>query len=254
MRSRTSATAAASGRAPSEACKGEENALAYEGLPFFYEMAPSPAARKVTLKTNASCRIVMCAPGTNEYLVFESQFEADCARVFWAMPNVRSVQAQYGPVKYTDECGVTREHYADLRVEFMNGWVALYCVRPIEKDRRGKLRAAVEDIRNHELRYHADRIEILTEKAVTKADIYRAREILAARRLKNSPDCVRLLEKLRAKDKPVRAFELLDEFGSQGSGMIALWNLMGDKLVDHVASDASLTFTPVSFVRARRPN
>lgn len=217
-------------------------------------MEPSPAARKVTLKTNASCRIVMCAPGSNQYLVFESQFEADCARVFWAMPNVRSVEAQYGPIEYTDEDGVIREHYADLRVEFTNGWVVLYCVRPWEKDRRGKLKVAVEEIRNHELRYHANRIEILTEKTVTKADIYRAREILAARRLKNSPDCVRLLERLRAKTKPVRAFELLDEFGSQGSGMIALWNLMGDGLVDHVSSDASLTFTPVSFVRARRPN
>lgn len=217
-------------------------------------MTPSPAARKITLKTNASCRIVMCAPGTNQYLVFESQFEADCARVFWAMPNVRSVEVQYGPIKYTDERGISREHYADLRIEFANGFVAIFSVRPAEKDKRGRLQAAVADIRNHELRYHANRIEVLTEKTITKSDIYRAREILAARRLKNSPDCARLLERLRTKDQPVRAFELLDEFGSQGSGMIALWNLMGDGLVDHVSSDASLTFTPVSFVRARRAN
>lgn len=214
-------------------------------------MKASPAARRINMKTTATCRIVMCAPGTNEWLVFESQFEADCARVFWSMPNVRSVQAQYGPIPYTDSKGKIHLHYVDLRVEFMNGFVILYCVRPESKVHHGELKLIVEDIRNHQLDYHADRIEILTEKKITKSKIYEAREILAARLLKNSPDCQRLLELLRSKDKPVQAFKLLEEFGSQGDGMIALWNLMGDHLVDHVVGDASLTFTPVSFVRAR---
>jgi hypothetical protein len=128
-------------------------------------MKASPAARRINMKTTATCRIVMCAPGTNEWLVFESQFEADCARVFWSMPEVRSVQAQYGPIPYTDSKGKIHMHYVDLRVEFMNGFVILYCVRPDSKVEHGELKLTVEDIRNHQLHYHADRIEILTEKS-----------------------------------------------------------------------------------------
>jgi hypothetical protein len=203
------------------------------------------------MKSSASCRLLICAPGTNQYLVFESLFEADCARFFWAMKCVRSVQAQYGPIRYYDENGVQRWHYVDLRIEFTNGEVVLFCVRPEEKDERGKLAFLVEQIRNRELKYHANRIEILTERDVTKADIYRACEILAARRLKNSPDCVRLLELLKTKDAPIRGFELLDEFGCQGAGSIALWNLMGDGVVEHLTSKESLIYTPISYVRAR---
>ncbi|MBB4274091.1 hypothetical protein [Rhizobium mongolense] len=224
------------------------------GITLYYDVVPAPAARKVALKSNASCRILMCAPGTNQYLVFESLFERDCAVVFWAMKNVRSVEAQYGPIEWTDADGVVHEHWADLRVVYDNGEVVLYSVRPTDRDKRGRLKAAVKSIRNHALKYHAHRIEILTEKVVSKADIYQAREILSARRLKNSPDCARLLDLLTTKTTPVRAFELVDEFGCEGSGMIALWNLMGDGLVEHVTHDKSLTFEPVSFVRARRMN
>lgn len=224
------------------------------GLTLYYDVLPAPAGRKIAMKSSVSCRILMCAPGTNQYLVFESLFERDCAVVFWAMRNVCSVEAQYGPLEWVDADGVVREHWADLRVVYDNGEVVLYSVRPAGRDKRGLLRAAVKSIRNHALKYHANRIEILTEEVVSKADIYRAREILSARRLKNSPDCARLLALLKTKTTPVRAFELVDEFGCEGSGMIALWNLMGDGLVEHVTRDKLLTFEPVSFVRARRMN
>ncbi|MEY9163636.1 hypothetical protein ABIE78_001755 [Sinorhizobium fredii] len=246
--------AAALRRLATEARKYKESIEELLGFTVYYDVVPAPAGRKVALKSRSSCRILMCAPGTNQYLVFESLFERDCAVVFWAMKSVRSVEAQYGPIEWTDEDGVIHEHWADLRVQYDNGEVVLYCVRPAEKVKRGALKAMVEDICNHALKYHAHRIEILTEKVVTKSDIYRAREILAARRLKNSPDCARLVELLKTKTKPVRAFELLDEFGLGGAGWIALWNLMGDGLVEHVTSDKSLTFEPVSFVRARRAN
>ncbi|PDS54990.1 hypothetical protein CO663_32450 [Rhizobium anhuiense] len=224
------------------------------GKTLYYDMIAAPSARRVAMKSSASCRILMCAPGTNQYLVFESLFERDCAVVFWSMKTVRSVTAQYGPIEWTDATGVIHEHYADLRVEYENGEVVLYCVRPIGRDRRGILKAVVKSIRNHELKYHAHRIEILTDRVVTKAAVYRAREILSARRLMNSPDCVRLLELLKAKIKPIRAFEIVEEFGDEGRGMIALWNLMGDGLVEHVVGDTSLTFEAISFVRAARVN
>lgn len=225
------------------------------GLTVYRDVVASPAGRRVSKKSRSSCRIIMCAPGTNLFLAFESAFERDCAVVFWAMPGVRSVEAQFGPIKYIDENGNDREHWADLKVVYHNGEVVLYCVRPGKKDKRGELKATVENIRNHSLKYYAHRIEILTEKVVSKSDIYRAREILAARRLKNSPDCVRLLELLKTKTTPVRAFELVEEFDDEvGSGWIALWNLMGDGLAEHVTQDKSLTFEPISFVRARRAN
>ncbi|WP_150127987.1 hypothetical protein [Rhizobium phaseoli] len=220
----------------------------------YRDVVASPAGRRVSKKSRSSCRVIMCAPGMNVYLVFESLFERDCAIFFWAMPGVRSVEAQFGPIKYTDRYGIVREHWADLRVVYENGEVVLYCVRPANKDKRGLLKETVEDIRNYALKYYAHRIEILTEQVVSKADIYRAREILSARRLKNSPDCVRLLELLKTKTKPVRAFELVEEFGIEGDGWIALWNLMGDGSVEHVTKDEGLTFEPVSFVRARKVN
>ncbi|WFU10298.1 hypothetical protein QA646_05420 [Rhizobium sp. CB3090] len=244
----------ASCRRSTEARKYKQSIEEVYGLTVYRDVVASPAGRRVAKKSRSSCRILMCAPGTNVYLVFESLFERDCAVVFWAMQGVRSVEAQFGPIKYTDRCGIEREHWADLKVVYDNGEVVLYCVRPVNKDKRGLLKAAVEDIRNHALKYYAHRIEILTEKVVTKAEIYRAREILSARRLKNSPDCVRMLELLKTKTKPVRAFELVQEFGNEGNGWIALWNLMGDGLAEHVTDDKALTFEPVSFVRARKVN
>ncbi|MBX5132720.1 hypothetical protein HJB80_08620 [Rhizobium lentis] len=210
-------------------------------------MTPSPADRAFSMKSTSSCRLIAAYPGRNTYLYFESLFEFECAQYFWSRLDVVDVQTQYR-VTYVDERGV-QEHFFDLRVVFANGEVVLFACRPKDRDRSGDLDRTLKNIRNQTLRFHADRCEMLTEEAITEALVYRAREILRARKFRNTRNYTQLYKLLKEIGKPIRVFRLLEEFGEEGAGWNAMWNLIGDGLIEHLAPDDNSILTHTSWIR-----
>lgn len=210
---------------------------------------PVDADRSFSMKSTSSCRLVAAYPGRNTFLYFESLFEFSCAQYFWARLDVVDLRTQHR-VTYENEFG-DQEHYFDLVVTFANGEVVFYACRPEGRDKSGELAAALENIRNQTLRFHGDRCEMLTDLDITEADVYRAREILRSRMFRNRRNCARLLEVFGKIGKPVRVFQLLETFGDEGAGWNAMWNLIGDGLIEHVAPDDNSTLTHLSWVKVK---
>lgn len=210
---------------------------------------PVAADRFFSMKSTSSCRLVAAYPGRNTFLYFESLFEFGCAQYFWARLDVVDLRTQHR-VSYKNEFG-DQEHYFDLVVTFANGEVVLYACRPEGRDKSGVLAATLENIRNQTLRFHADRCELLTDADITEADVYRAREILRSRMFRNRRNCARLLEVFGTIGQPVRVFQLLAAFGDEGAGWNAMWNLIGDGRIEHMAPDDNSTLTHLSWVKVK---
>lgn len=211
-----------------------------------YEMVPSDMHRTFSMKSTTSCRLAARYPGRPIILYFESLFEFECAQYFWARADVVDLKTQQ-LVLYTDEFG-THEHYFDLMVTFSTGEVVFYSCRPKDRDGSGTLDRTLQLIRNQTLRFHADRCEMLTEEEIREADVYRAREILRSRKFRNSANCARLLDIFKGIGKPVKVFELLEAFGREGAAWNAMWNLIGDGVIEHLASDDESVLTHTSWI------
>jgi len=210
---------------------------------------PANADRSFSMKSTSSCRLVAAYPGRNTFLYFESLFEFSCAQYFWARQDVIDLRTQQ-VVTYEDEFG-TQEHYFDLVVTFSNGEVVLFACRPEGRDKSGDLAATLENIRNQTLRFHGDRCEMLTDHDITEADVYRAREILRSRMFRNRSNCKQLLDLFEKIGKPVQVFQLLEAFGDEGAGWNAMWNLIGDGRIEHLAPNANSTLTHVSWIKVK---
>lgn len=221
----------------------------HAGFEVTWSMAAVEAHRAFSMKSTSSCRLVAAYPGRNTFLYFESLFEYECAQYFWARLDVADVRTQYR-VTYVDEFG-EQEHYFDLMVTFANGEVVLFACRPAGLDKLGELAATLENIRNQTLRFHADRCEMLTDDDITEADVYRAREILRSRMFPNRRNYMRLVEVFQGIGKPVQVFRLLEAFGDEGAAWNAMWNLIGDGRIEHLAPDDNSTLTHLSWVRLK---
>jgi hypothetical protein len=218
------------------------------GFEVTWEMLPTKADRSISMKSTSSCRLMAAYPGRNTYLYFESRFEFECAMYFWTQHTVVDVRTQYR-VTYVDENGV-QEHFFDLMVTFITGEIVLYACRPAGRDKDGEVEKALENIRNQTLRLHADRCEMLTDEDITEALVYRAREILRSRKFKNTANCDRLYKLLREIGKPIKVFQLQEQFGNEGAAWNAMWNLIDAGWIEHLAPDENSTLTELSWVKA----
>lgn len=213
-------------------------------------MVQCEADRTFSNKSTSSCRLTVAYPGRNTYVHFESLFELKCAMYFWTRVDVVDLRTQLRVV-YHDESGV-HEHFADLIVTFWNGEVVLYACRPVGRDTSGKLARELENIRNQTLRFHADRCEMLTDELITEARVYRAHNILRSRKFRNSANCERLHEIMTNVGMPVRVFQAYEMFGNEGACWNAMWNLIGDGRIDHIAPDDNSELTNSSWISVVR--
>lgn len=97
------------------------------------------------------------------------------------------------------------------------------------------LAVELELIRNHELHKHAHYAELLTEDQLTKPAVYRAEEIVTARKFNNEGNNELVLERLIKRGGRARVFDLLSSIPGVtfASGWNALWSLIGRGLVEH---------------------
>lgn len=192
-------------------------------------MPVSPADRNVSKKSTSNCRVTLYNPYGTGPLYCESLFEAYAAIILMARNDIKDMACQY-QVRF--EVGETGVHNFDILVQYTNGLVKLFAVRPsMYVD--DELVATIEYIRNHVLNQHADQCEILTETTITQANVYRAGEILRARSLLNAENCRRMMRTMAGMPGLYQVYELLESYGDLASGWTAMWNLIDRGVLEH---------------------
>ncbi len=205
----------------------------------------SPFDRKVSLRSGKNCRVYLSNPLGTGPLRCESWFEAQCAIYLMSHRDVVDISCQHR-VAYR----LGRYHYFDFRVTYRSGFVQCLAARPHLRTLDGKLQARMKDIRNYELKYHADDCAILTDAMVTPAIFLRSAEILRARSLKNENDCVQMRRLLPNMSDLFQVNDVLKSFERRGAARIAMWNLIDEGLLEHATSRPELeTMTNTSYLR-----
>lgn len=199
-----------------------------------------PVEERKSIATN---HVTMVNEATDTYHRLESLLEASAMEILMASdPGVR-IQAQYGWIRFRRN-GVPKRHMIDLLACFSNGCRSLYAVR--HSDGVGDLETDLELIRNQELRKHGHRLILLTEREISKPAVYRAREILRARNLKNEKNNALALEVLRKLGGRGRMFDVMLNMPDTAFSVTwnAVWTLIDAGLVihDHPAAES----TPIS--------
>jgi hypothetical protein len=199
-----------------------------------------PAEERKSIATN---RVNVVNDATDTYHRLESLLEANAMEILMASdPGVR-IQAQYGWIKFR-RSGLVKRHMFDLLASFSNGCRTLYAVR--HSDGVGDLETDLELIRNQEMRKHAHRIILLTEKEISNPAVYRDREILRARNLKNEKNNALALEVLRKFGGRARMFDIMLNMPDTAFSITwnAVWTLIDAGIVihDHPAAKC----TPIS--------
>lgn len=214
-----------------------------------------PGAKPVEeRKSIVSNRVTMAfRDGTAHRL--ESELETGAMELFNANQNVVAIRTQFGPIPFRRE-GKNREHYADICVDFRNGCRNLYAVR--NEANIGDLKIELELIRTQTLRQYAHGLHLLTEAQITKPEIYRAREMARATKLRNSEKTEWVTDALRALGGSAVIFDLATYLGTKlvfAELWTAIWALFHDGLIRHVhPNPAAAVITRLSRIRIVKEN
>lgn len=183
-------------------------------------------------KTIVSNRVQMVDPNTNTRVRLESALEAGAMMIFLADREVTAIRPQYGPVWFMRE-GVWHEHYFDLCVDFKSGRRGLYAVR--NEKHSGEVAADLELIRNHDLHNHAHYAALWSEREISQPAVYRASEIVRARRLNNEGDTQMVWAALVKAGGFARVYDVVSNLDgvTVARGWNAVWVLIGRGLVTH---------------------
>ncbi len=197
-----------------------------------------PVEERMSIVSN---RVQETDPNTNTTLRLESGLEASAVMIFKSDPSVVAIKAQHGPVRFMRD-GKWHDHYFDLCVDYDTGCRVLYMVR--HADAADDLAVDLELIRNHELHKHAHFAELLTENEITKPAVYRAEEIVTARKFNNRGNNELVLKRLKQKGGRARVFDILSTIPGLtfASGWNAVWRLMDLGLVEHDHRDAESVY------------
>jgi hypothetical protein len=183
-------------------------------------------------KTIVSNRVQAVDPNTNTRVRLESGLEAGAMAIFLADRNVVAIRPQYGPVWFKRD-GEWHKHYFDLCVDYRTGRRGLYAVR--NEAHAAEVAKELELICNYDLHNHADFAELWTEKEISKPTVYRASEIVRARRMNNEGNTRLVMKALIDAGGRSRVYDLISKLENVmvSCGWTALWSLIARGLVEH---------------------
>ncbi|MBB3979581.1 hypothetical protein GGQ64_004825 [Rhizobium azooxidifex] len=183
-------------------------------------------------KTIASNRVQKVEPNTNTRVRLESGLEASAMMIFLADRNVVAIRPQFGPVWFKRD-DVWHKHYFDLCVDYRTGRRGLYAVR--NENHAPEVESDLELICNYDLHNHAHFAELWTEKEISKPAVYRASEIVRARRMNNEGNTQLVMKALIDAGGRARVYDLISNLKGVmvSCGWTALWSLIGRGLVAH---------------------
>lgn len=207
-----------------------------------------PAEERKSIVSN---RVMDIDPHTNTSVRLESGLEGGLLALLKAEPGCVAVRTQY-KVRIMVE-GVWRDYWFDICADFKNGCRILYAVRNAENS--AEVEEIVELFRNQELPNHAHYALVVTEDEISKPAIYRAEQIVEARRRNNEANnrlVLQALMKAGGREHVAKVLMSISEI-SFSSGWDAIWSLIDRGLIihDHPASKTT-KLERHSWIRATR--
>lgn len=131
-------------------------------------------------------------------------------------------------------------HVFDFWAQRFDGRRTAYAVRPEGLLRRGDLPGKIAGINARGVDGLADEAVILTDRDVTVADIYNAKRILRARRLRDGGDMAEALALVSIVHGAVTFHALLQGARSEARRRVALWGLIDLGVLRAVSGGAVL--------------
>jgi len=128
-----------------------------------------------------SNRVIDTEPNSNTTVRLESDLESGLLTILKVEPGIVGVRAQY-KVRIMVE-GIWVDHWFDACADYDSGRRVLYAVR--NKENAEEVDKLVELFSEQELDQHAHLALVVSEEEITKPAIYRAEEILLARKRNN---------------------------------------------------------------------
>lgn len=207
-----------------------------------------PAEERKSIVSN---RVMDIDPHTETSVRLESGLEGGLLMLLKTEPGCVAVRTQY-KVQITVD-GVQRDYWFDFCADFENGCRILYAVR--NKENSGEVEDLVELFRNQELSNHAHYALVVTEEEISKPAIYRAEQIVEARRRNNEANNIHVLEALKKSGGRERVAKVLMSIPELtfSSGWDAVWSLIDRGLiVHHHPSPATTNLERHSWIKATR--
>lgn len=128
-----------------------------------------------------SNRVIDTDPNSNTTIRLESGLEAGLLAILKVEPGIVGVRAQYKVRIMVD--GIWVDHWFDACADFDTGCRVLYAVR--HKENAEEVDILVELFCEQELDQHAHFALVMNEEDISKPAIYRAEEVLRARKHNN---------------------------------------------------------------------
>ncbi|WP_130738708.1 hypothetical protein [Rhizobium ruizarguesonis] len=188
-----------------------------------------------------SNRVVDTDPHSNTTLRLESALEAGLVALFKVQPGVIAVMAQYQVEICID--GIWHTYWFDICVDFENGCRAFYAVRNEENAEEVEL--LVELFRNQELKNHGHFAFVMTEEDISKPAIYRAEQIVQARRKDNKRNnglVYQTLMQAGGRERLGNVFLAIQEIIPPSVAWDAVWSLIDQGVICHDHPDAHNLF------------
>lgn len=182
-------------------------------------------------KNIVSNRVIDVDPHSNTSLRLESGLEAMALAILKTLEGVVAVRAQYKVYIWVE--GVSVPFWFDLCVDFDDGCRRLIAVRNEENSQ--EVEDLVELFRNQEMAKHAHFADVWTEKQISKPAVYRAEEIVRARRVNNEGNNRMVMQALIDAGGRARVGKVLADLPGVtfASAWDALWSLIDRGLVVH---------------------
>ena len=187
-----------------------------------------PAEERKSIVSN---RVMDIDPHSNTSVRLESGLEGGLLALLKAEPGCVAVRTQY-KVQIMVE-GVWHDYWFDFCADFENGCRILYSVR--NEENSAEVEDIVELFRNQELSNHAHYALVVTEEAISKPAIYRAEQIVEARRRNNEANnslVLRALMKAGGCERVAKVLMSIPEV-TFSSGWDAIWALIDRGLIIH---------------------
>lgn len=181
--------------------------------------APSRGLRHIGMRSRGSSRghIVL----DDCLLDFESRLERDVALAFLARPDTASVVEQSPIVEWVDDDGTVHEHVFDLHVTKTDGTRVAVFVKP-SKLVKPSMRRMLVLIAAQMSPLVAQRVLLVTERKLSRADRHNAELIQEVRREPYPEDDAVIADLIASLDGPVRIADLVEDSGLHGFGFRAV--------------------------------
>lgn len=210
----------------------------------------STATRRPPARTKGHARGYLVDDRTNRSVSFASTYEMTCALMLLTNPAVVDIEDQPPAVTYIGADEIEHETTFDYRATLRNGVQIAFAVKPRDKVKSSGIEDVLKRVRPN-LQGFADTAVLVTDKTLTRERAWNAKAILRALKLRDENDCERMRSLVSDIGGVVSAFALARKFERFADGLVAIWCLVYDGLLELAEPEKKLVDAP--WVKVRKP-